>query len=289
MAPRFVEGAGGVPIATWELGGTGPPLLVAHATGFHALCMRAMARGLAEEHRVVALDLRGHGHSGTPPLDPEEDGRAPSMAWGTFAEDVLAVVDALGLEGAAAFGHSCGGAVVLLAEQRRPGTFTGIFTYEPVVTRPDWSAIAQERAGRLAEGARRRRQVFESRDAALQHYRSRPPLSSLSDDVLADYVEHGFADQPDGSVRLRCDPQAEAATYSMAPHTGVWEHLPEVSCPTTFACGGPGTTFGVDAMADFAARAQHGRVEEHGHLGHFGPLEQPDEMAEAVLRAISLP
>lgn len=287
MAPVFVDGAGGIPIAAWELGGVGPPLLLAHATGFHALCLQALASGLAGGFRVVAFDLRGHGRSGTPPLEAEADGQVPSMTWGLMAEDALAVIDALGLEGAAGFGHSCGGAVLLLAEQRRPGTLTGIFAYEPVVTQPDWSAKAQERAARLADGARRRRQVFESRDAALEHYMARPPLSSLSEDVLAEYVDHGFVDQADGSVRLRCDPEAEAATYAMAPHASVWEHLPEVTCPTTFACGGPGTTFGVDAMAGLASRVQDGRVDEHVDLDHFGPLELPDEVAEGVLRAFS--
>ena len=287
MPPRFVEGAGRVPIAAWELGGSGPPLLVAHATGFHARCLRALAEGVADRFRVVGFDLRGHGHSATPPLDQDADGRIPTMAWDAFADDALAVVEALGLEGACAFGHSCGGAALLLAEQHRAGTFAGIFAYEPVVAPPSFWA----RGLRLdpAVGAQRRHAVFASRDAARRHYAAKPPLSSLRDDVLADYVEHGFADEPDGTVRLRCAPEAEAATFSMAPSTDLWEHLGEVTCPTTFACGGGDSLFGRKQMADLATRVQHGRVDEHPGLGHLGPLERPDEVADAIVASLTSP
>lgn len=286
MPPSFVEGAGGLPIATWELGGDGPSMLLAHATGFHTRCLRALAEGLTGSFRVVGFDCRGHGHSGTPPLDPEADERVPSMAWGTFADDALAVVDALGLRRAVAFGHSCGGALLLLAEQRRPGTFAGIYAYEAVVAPPSFWIGTQEQGFSPAVGARRRRAVFASREAARAHYAAKPPLSSLRADVLADYVDGGFADDPGGTVRLRCSPEAEAATFTMAPYAGAWERLAEVACPTTFACGGAPSPFGLDLVTRQAARVQQGRVEEHPGLGHLGPLERPDQVAAAVGRAL---
>ena len=139
---------------------------MAHATGFHTRCLRALADELAERFRVVGFDCRGHGHSGTPPLEADEDGRVAAMDWGCFADDAIAVVDCLGLDGAAAFGHSCGGAVMLLAEQRRPGTFSGIFAYEAIVAPPRFWAGVRERGFDLSTGALRRRPAFPSRAAA---------------------------------------------------------------------------------------------------------------------------
>ncbi|MEO5678274.1 MAG: alpha/beta hydrolase [Acidimicrobiales bacterium] len=286
MAPHFVEGADGLPIATWELGGAGTPLLVAHATGFHTGTLRALAGGLVGRHRVVGFDCRGHGRSGTPPLVRDAEGRMPSMGWDTFATDALAVVDALALDGAVGFGHSCGGALLLLAEERRPGTFSAIYAYEPVVLSPgSWAALA-ERGGDPSAAARRRRPAFASRDDALAHYAAKPPLSALRADVLADYVDGGFTEQPDGTVRLRCDPEVEAATFSMAPHADTWERLPEVACPVTFACGGTRADFGRAMTAPLAARVSHGRLEEHPDLGHLGPMEAPDQISTAVLAAL---
>lgn len=288
MEPAFVEVAGGPPIATWDLGGPGrgaPALLVAHATGFHTRCYRAMVRLLTGRFRVVGFDCRGHGHSGTPPLDADEAGRVPAMDWACFADDALAVVDALELERPLGFGHSCGGTVLLLAELRRPGTFAALYTYEPVVAAPEvWTGLGD--AFNPAPTARRRRAVFASREAALENFSAKPPLSSLREDVLVDYVEGGFADQPDGTVALRCDPAAEAATYVMAMHNEAWDRLAEVGCPVTAACGGVHADFGRAAAGGVASRVQHGSLEEHPELGHLGPLERPDEVAEAVAKSL---
>ncbi len=288
----FVEGADGGAIAAWEMGGgTGPDdqrpaLLVAHATGFHTRCYRAVADALADRFRVVGFDDRGHGRSATPPLAADADGRVPQMAWSRFAADALAVVDALGLRRPMALGHSCGGAVLLLAEQARPGTFAGIYAYEPVVAPPErWAAMGER--GDPAQAARRRRAVFASRAAALEHFSSKPPLSSLRGDVLVHYVEGGFADRPDGSVGLRCDPEAEAATYAMAAHARVWDDLGEVACPVTVACGGARADFGLDLASAVAARLGSGRVDQHPGLGHLGPFERPEEVAEAAARALA--
>lgn len=295
MEPRFVEGGDGIPIATWELSGRSGSaeqaggrraLLVAHATGFHSRCYRALAEGLGDPFRVVGFDLRGHGRSGAPPLATEDDGRVAGMGWDRFGQDALAVVDALGLGAPVAFGHSTGGVALLLAEQRRPGSFAAIYAYEPVLAPPEvWARIG---AGiDPSEGARRRRPAFASRAAALEHFSSKPPLSLLRGDVLVDYVEGGFADRPDGTVGLRCDPEVEAATYAMAVGNDAWAHLPEVGCPVTIGCGGARADIGSDVAAVIAGALAHGRVDEHLDLGHLGPFEDPDEVAESVAAALT--
>lgn len=121
-----VTGSGGVEIATWDLGGSGPPLLLSHATGFHGLVWEPLASGLGAHHHLWALDHRGHGSSGHDP-----DGRYDD--WDRFTDDLLAVIDALGaaslldpadLRGA---GHSLGAAILILAAQRRPGVFRSLY------------------------------------------------------------------------------------------------------------------------------------------------------------------
>jgi len=71
----------------------------------------------------------------------------------------------------------------------------------------------------------------------------------------------------------------------MAAHDDGWDRLPEVACPTTFACGGGATDFGLEMMTVLASRAQHGQVDLHAGLGHLGPLELPDEVAAAIVDA----
>ncbi len=138
------------------------------------------------------------------------------MDWNGFADDVLAVVDAWGVSPLWAVGHSKGGAALLLAEQRRPGTFEALYCYEPVaVPRLDAPPGLAGADNPLAVGALKRRPTFDSFDDAYANFASKPPLSILDPEALRAYVEHGFADEPDGTVELKCRPEVESEVYRM--------------------------------------------------------------------------
>ncbi len=170
-----VTGSGGVQLAVHQLGGSGPPVMLAHATGFHGRCWTPLASVLARSYTVWAIDQRGHGASDRPP-----DGRYDD--WDHFATDLLAAVDTIGGTGWRAGGHSLGGGVCLLAEARRPGTFSAICCYEPVAVPPGQFAgtgSAARGGNPLAVLARKRRPSFESRVAALENYRSKSPFARV--------------------------------------------------------------------------------------------------------------
>jgi pimeloyl-ACP methyl ester carboxylesterase len=272
-----VRSTGGVELAVHDLGGQGPSLLLCHATGFHGRVWGPVAGHLAGRFHCWAPDLRGHGDATSP-----DDG---SFDWHGFADDVLAVVDALGLEGAVA-GHSKGGAALLLAELARPGTFRALWCFEPIVfpfpPRPPMAAEEHP----LAAGALRRREVFPSRQEAEANYRSKPPLAALAPDALHAYVEHGFEDLPDGTVRLKCRGAEEAEVYRMGTSHGAFDRLGGVGCPVTVACGGHSTTITPDLAALLAGALPHGRAEVFDDLGHFGPMEDPAAVAGAIAAAL---
>lgn len=265
----------GTTIAVHDLGGTGPTLLISHATGFCGGAYRPLAAALASHHRVFALDARGHGES-TPPADGDFD-------WSGMADDVAAVAAAIGEVAPGplhAVGHSMGGAAVLLADHRRPGTFTSAYLYEPIV--PPAPIPSGPLANPMADAARRRREIFPSRRHALQRYASRPPLGILRADSLHAYVEHGFEDLEDGTVRLRCRGEHEARTFEStgAIHVGL---VGDVALPTTVAVGGTDPGMVADMGPALAAALPRATLQRHPHLGHFGPLQEPAGIAAAIV------
>ena len=269
-----VPSTDGVELVVHDLGGDGPPLLLAHATGFHGMVWAPMAERLARSFHAWAIDFRGHGDSSRP---------SGGFDWHGFADDVLAVVDDFGLERPFGVGHSKGGAALLLAEQRRPGTFRAMFLYEPVVfPEVPWGGTTENP---LSESARRRRDSFASYDDAYGNFSSKPPFSALHPDALRAYVDHGFAAQPDGSVRLKCRREDEAEVYAMAAHHHAFGSLPQVSCPVVVGRGDDDWSPPAGVAADVAANLPAGRLETFDGLGHFGPLEDPDALAAAVERA----
>ena len=125
-----ITSADGLELALWHLGGDGPPLLLAHATGFAGGLWQPVAAHLTGRASVWAVDFRGHGHS---PARPDD------MVWTRVAEDAIAaaeyIVDATGSPVGVA-GHSMGGAAALAAAARRPELFTAIWAYEPIIFPP---------------------------------------------------------------------------------------------------------------------------------------------------------
>jgi pimeloyl-ACP methyl ester carboxylesterase len=270
----FAAVSGGPAVAYYELGGEGPPLVLVHATGFCAAVLAPMARRLGGRFRCVGIDQRAHGASEPPP--------GGDFSWSGFADDVLAVIDHLGLERPLGFGHSCGGAALLLAEEARPGTFAGLYCYEPVVYPGDVPLEPSLEANPLSAGALRRRPHFSDRAEALANFAAKAPFDTLDPEVLAAYVDNGFEDDPAGGIRLRCRREHEAQVYALGFSHDAYARLRTVGCPVTLACGERTDAFGPALLEQFAARLADAELVVLPGLGHFGPLEDPAALAASL-------
>ena len=228
------------------------------------------ASRLTDRFHVVAFDERGHGASAGAP-----DG---NYDWTGFADDAMAVIEHAGLRRPFAAGHSCGGALLILAEQAHPGTFEALWCFEPIMF-PSPAPPGADNP--LAAGVRRRRAVFASRDEARANYASKPPLDELDPAVLDAYVRGGFVDTPEG-VRLACDPEAEARTYEMGGRHDAFERLAEVNVPVTLLCGEASTAIGPSVLALQAERLADVRVDVWDGESHFAPMAHPERTARSI-------
>ncbi len=270
-----VRSTDGVEVQVHELGGTGPDLLLAHGTGLHGLVFSPLARHLTSSFRCWSLDARAHGDS-TAPI-----GRA--LEWEGFADDVLAVIDALGLDRPYGVGHSKGSTTLLLAEQRRPGTFRALYCYEPALAPFDIPPGERPR-NVMAEAARKRRATFASHDEAYDNFATKRPMSDLHPDALRAYVDHGLGPTDDGTVTLKCTPEVEAEVYEHGTSHRAFPMLPTVGCPVTVALGDEEQVPAAFGRA-IAERLPEATVASFPDLGHFGPLQDPERIAASVLEA----
>jgi len=112
-----VRSADGVSIS-YQMAGGGPVSVVfVHGWSCDRDYWREQLDHFARDHRVVALDLAGHGYSG---MDRDD------WTFSSFGEDVAAVINGLGLERVVLVGHSMGGPVILEAARIAPREVIGL-------------------------------------------------------------------------------------------------------------------------------------------------------------------
>ncbi|MFF5173898.1 alpha/beta fold hydrolase [Micromonospora sp. NPDC000089] len=116
----------------YEEAGTGTPVVLLHAGIADRRMWRAQLPALADRHRVIALDLRGYGESELPP-EP-------------FAhhEDVVGLLDALGIDRAALVGCSFGGAVAIDTALSHPDRVSRLALFSSAVSGNEWSEETEE-------------------------------------------------------------------------------------------------------------------------------------------------
>lgn len=269
----FIDSTDGVKVALHDFGGSGPPLLIAHATGFHGHCYEPIARRITDHFHVMAPDLRGHGDSITPP--------GTSMEWWKLAADLGSVIKHLDVDlPIVAVGHSMGASMIMMAEILRPGTISDAWLFEPIVI-PESSDTPPNP---MSENARRRKHRFESRREVLDRYSSRPPFAGIDPEALRAYIDHGFTDEPGGGVVLKCSGEIEAQVFENAAR-GLMPRLAEISSRLTVVGSGDGGMPAQIASAITDALPNATFVSWPATT-HFGPFENPAESARQIIEAL---
>ncbi len=262
--------------ALHDFGGDGPPLLLTHGNGLNSGMWATALPYLQERFRCFALDFRGHGRS------RQAHERIPvERHW--LAAEIRHAVEAMGGAPVLAAGHSLGAATLLRTEQQSPGTLRAVWAFEPVLIPADWDS--KRPPSMLIEASRRRRVVFDSVDAAVARFRSKPPFSNCEEAAVRAYVTVGSTEQPDGTIRLTCAGDTEARIYESNEQLD-FRAFATISCPTVVAAGA-GVASGNDIppmVAPLVAKALgDGRLEILDGLTHFAPMEDGARVAAAVI------
>jgi pimeloyl-ACP methyl ester carboxylesterase len=115
--PHVVPSKDGTPIS-YEIYGVGDPSLVfVHGWSCDARYWRAQLPHFSINHRVVVLDLAGHGHSGS---------TRSQYSMKAFGEDVQVVAEAIGGRRIILIGHSMGGSIIAEAARLMPNRVIGL-------------------------------------------------------------------------------------------------------------------------------------------------------------------
>ena len=254
-----------------------------HANGFNAMTYRSVLEPLAGSLRILAVDQQGHGRS---PQRVAHEGR---MDWLDLRDDLIGLLAALDGPPVVLAGHSMGGAVSILAAAERPDAVRGLALFDPVIA-PQAMVVAARGLtvpphadNPLAQGARRRRAHFPSRTAAIESYTGRGAFKTWPAQALADYVEDGFKDRPDGEVELTAAPDWESSNFSTHLND-VWTALDGLRMPVAILRAEVGSTCNLQTAEPYHAANPAFRVATIPGSTHFLPLERPDLVAATLAK-----
>jgi len=130
----------GVKLGYTESGSGSPPVVLVHGWTCDHTYFGPQQEYLSKRHRVVAVDLRGHGSSDKP------DGGYPISG---FADDVAWVSRELGLKKPIVIGHSMGGMTALELAVRHPDLPGAIVVCDSPMAMP--AALAENLGGLTAQ------------------------------------------------------------------------------------------------------------------------------------------
>jgi pimeloyl-ACP methyl ester carboxylesterase len=215
------------------------------------------AEHFAKRHRVVSLDLRGHGESDKP-KEPY-----PIAA---YADDISYLIEQLGLGKVVAVGHSMGGITVLQLAASHPDCVEGIVMVDPApfVFPPDFRAGIEAMVAAIEAGDQEPRRQFITNNLFLP----------TSDPMFVEDVRRAMMGAPsyvaasaargmlafDGpAVAARCSVPAlhlMAASPSNPPHL----------------------------MSQWLPKVVHGWTVGAGHFNQLEASDQVNEMIENFVR-----
>ncbi|HWD01961.1 MAG TPA: alpha/beta fold hydrolase [Amycolatopsis sp.] len=233
----------------------GPTWVYVHGWGCRRTDFAAVAAFLPAGHRVIAVDLAGHGDSTSARTD---------WTMAEFARDVAAVIDAESVRRCVVVGHSLGGPVAVELARLRPGVVTQVIGLDSFHYLGLYPAIDDSTARALL-------QTFE--DDFPAGVRSLVAMGSVPG------TDPGFGET------------IFAKMSSIAPAVGIGalaEMLRWDMDEALDAVGHPVVTLAVRGLLDPAATERYGdRIDFVVHeLGsHHFLLERPEETAALLLAA----
>ena len=271
-------------IPSIEFGGAGPSLHFAAANGYPPGAYRPLIETLTPHYRVCSMLFR--------PLWPGIGGPNGLRDWSPFVDDLIRFLDEHGARDVIGLGHSLGSVATVLAALRRPDLFRAVVMIDPVIFPRGllflWTVLEKVGVGQhfhpFHSAALKRQRVFESANAAYEHYRRKTVFSRIGDEHLRLCAESLMRPRADGKVELAFPPEWEARIYAVGPLVDwqLWREIKNLRLPLLIVRGGEPEPGWPDVADKIQQRLPHTVIRTVAGGGHLVPLEKPDEVGKTI-------
>jgi pimeloyl-ACP methyl ester carboxylesterase len=250
--------------------GEGPDLVMIHGlTGNLAVWHLRIIPELSERFRILTYDLRGHGHSDTPP-----SGYSPDA----MAEDLVQLLDVLEIEQPFVVGHSYGADIALYHALRQPERVREVVAIEAALPALEGSRRPEDWVGWTYWGN------------ALEQAGHHVPPEKRSD---MRYLIRATIDLPKQWGPLKGLPRNPKPLLRLVDETSVsqdyrqvgtltLERVPSIQTPVVLMYTEQSAFLDTFEYLRAHLPDAHPVLLPSTEWGHFGPMEQPELVAREI-------
>lgn len=244
----------GIDIHHLRTGGNKPPLIALHGLTGSGACWTHLARALEDGYDVIMPDARGHGASSAP---------SRGYLYRDLANDVIGLIEALGLVGPVLLGHSMGGMTASVVASNVGTSIRGVILVDPTFLSPE-----------------RQREVYES-DVIAEHRQ----LLGLDKAEVRAQAQLRHRRRSRQLIELVTDARLRTNTGAFEvltpPNPDYHELIGAISVPVLLVIGDNGVV-SVETARELQGLNPHLRYELIPDAGHGLPYDKPDELAALV-------
>jgi len=230
-----------------------PPLLMLHSIGTTMQVFEPQVTMLARTHRVIRMDMRGHGLSGVTDGDYSME---------LHASDALALLDALGVQQAHVLGMSIGGRIAMQLAAMAPDRVLSLMLMDTALEFPP-------------------PQAWQDRIDAVREVGT----EALVDVVMPRWVVDPSLASSQGLRRmlLQTDRRGYAGSAAALRDARAAQVAGRITCPTTVMVGDRDIATPPELAKEVQAAIPGSRYVEISEAGHLPTLERADQATAAIL------
>jgi len=252
----------------------GKMLFFLHANSFSSKMYQPFLEPLSKDFNIWSPDLPGHGES-------KWNGRIE--AWADLADYFITQLEkSPPARPMVAMGHSIGGIVIMLMAVQKPQWFEKIILLDPVMLPKRilvgirvLRLLSLTHIIPLARSAVRRRNHFENKALAREHYSKKAIFSRWEPRFMEAYVETCLREDGNGAYQLSCAPQLESSIYQSIP-LNVWRLPKRLPAQALFVIGEKSNTVSLSGFRRLK-RSRGNHIVKSVVAGHLFPFEKPTE------------
>ncbi len=245
-----------MPIPTYEEAGAGPAVLFGHGTMMDRSMFDPQLEGLSDAYRVIAFDHRARTDHWEGPYSLDD-----------LADDVVELLDSLGIERCVLGGMSMGGFMALRFALRHQGRLNGLVLIDTLAAAP--RSPHEELFGNLRDGG--------PLDESIVEWHADIVFGPTTKQGSPELVEHW---------KERWRGLTGASVYwesaSWLRREDVAPRLPEITVPTLVIHGEEDEILPMAGAEQMANDVQDGRLARIAGAGHTANTERPDEVNAAL-------